>query len=239
MAQKYSLARSLRIFHQVHCLISFPQETWTWLWKPSLHTHTHTHVHTHTNTQRSLCLHTADVEDSSLLNWLWGLNESWSQTCFHDSPGHRPIPGSPFQAGATAKLFPDLTPPAGYLDTWSQAWELGRNQSCSSGKNRRGGWSWLPWIPSLPLPPWCLVAMESQRPQVQFSSVTQSCPTLCDPMECIMPSFPVHYQLPEPTQTPVHHVGDVIKPSHPLLSPSPAFNLSQYQGLFQWVGSLH
>ena len=56
---------------------------------------------------------------------------------------------------------------------------------------------------------------------VQFSSVTQSCPTFCDPMDCSTPGFPVHHQLPEPAQTHVHQVGDAIQPSHPLLSPSP------------------
>ena len=68
----------------------------------------------------------------------------------------------------------------------------------------------------------------------QFSSVAQSCQTLCDPKDCSTPGFPVHHQLPELTQTHVHHVGDAIQPSHPLLSPSPpAFNLSQHQSLFQ------
>ena len=67
---------------------------------------------------------------------------------------------------------------------------------------------------------------------VQFSSVTQSCLTLCNPMECSMPGFRVHHQLLEPTQTHVHPVGDAIQPSHPLSSPSPpALNLSQHQGL--------
>ena len=76
--------------------------------------------------------------------------------------------------------------------------------------------------------------------QHQFSSVTQSCPTLCDPMGSSTPGFPVHHQLPEPTQTHVHWVGDAIQLSHPPLSPSPpAFNLCQHQGLFQWVSSLH
>ena len=74
----------------------------------------------------------------------------------------------------------------------------------------------------------------------QFSSVAQLYPTLCDPMDCSTPSLPVHHQLPEFTQTHVHWVGDAIQPSHPLLSPSlPAFNLSQHQGLFKWVSSLH
>ena len=73
---------------------------------------------------------------------------------------------------------------------------------------------------------------------VQFSSVTQSCPTLCDPVDHSTPDFPVHHQLPELAQTHVHRVRDAIQPSHPLSSPSPsAFNLSQHQGLFQWVSS--
>ena len=67
----------------------------------------------------------------------------------------------------------------------------------------------------------------------QFSSVTQSCPTLCDPMNHSMPGLPVHHQLPESLQTHVHSVGDAIQPSHPL-SPSPsALNLSQHRGLFK------
>ena len=72
---------------------------------------------------------------------------------------------------------------------------------------------------------------------VQFSSVAQSCPMLWDPMDCSTPGLPVCHQLPEFTQTHVHWVGDAIQPSHPLLSPSPAFNLSQHQGIFQWVSS--
>ena len=71
---------------------------------------------------------------------------------------------------------------------------------------------------------------------VWFSAVTQSCLTLCDPMDCNTPDFTVNDQLPEFTQTHVHWVGDAIQASHPLSSPSPpAFNLSQHQGLFQWV----
>ena len=70
---------------------------------------------------------------------------------------------------------------------------------------------------------------------VQFSSVTQMCPTLCNPMDCSMPGFLVHHQLPELAQTHVHWVGDAIQPS-----PSPpAYSLSQHQGLFQWVSSSH
>ena len=75
---------------------------------------------------------------------------------------------------------------------------------------------------------------------IQFSSVTQSCLTLCDPMNHSMPGLHVHHQLLESTQTHVHWVGDAIQPSHPLSSPSsPALNLSQYQGLFKWVSSSH
>ena len=70
------------------------------------------------------------------------------------------------------------------------------------------------------------------------SSVTQSCPTLCDPTDCNTPGFPVHHQLPEFIQTHIHWVSDAIQPSHPLRSPSPpAFNHSQHQGLFKWVSS--
>ena len=76
--------------------------------------------------------------------------------------------------------------------------------------------------------------------RIQFSSVAQSCPTLCDPMNHSTPGLPVHHQLPEFTQTPVHHVSDAIQPSHPLSSPSPpAHNPSQHQSLFQWVNSSH
>ena len=72
------------------------------------------------------------------------------------------------------------------------------------------------------------------------SSVTQLCPTLCDPMNCSMPVLPVHHQLPEFTQTHVHWVSDAIQSSYSLLSPSPpALNLSQHQGLFKWVSSSH
>ena len=75
---------------------------------------------------------------------------------------------------------------------------------------------------------------------IQFSSIAQLCLTLFDPMNCSRPGLPVHHQLPEFTQTHVHRVGDAIQPSHPLSSPSPpAFNLSQHQGLFQWVSSSH
>ena len=78
------------------------------------------------------------------------------------------------------------------------------------------------------------LAFENVVALVQFSSVAQSCPTLCDSMDCNTPGFPVHHQLLELAQTHVHPVGDDIQPSQPLSFPSPpAFNLSQHQGLFQ------
>ena len=81
---------------------------------------------------------------------------------------------------------------------------------------------------------------ERSRCSVQFSSVTQSCLTLCGPMNRSTPGLPIHHQLQESTQTHVHWVGDTIQPSHPLSSPSPpALNLSQHQGLFKWVSSSH
>src|SRR5574340_107138 len=84
----------------------------------------------------------------------------------------------------------------------------------------------LLWLP--------LLAEERQTPSVQFSSVTQSCPTFCDPMNHSTPGLPVHYQLPEFTQTHVHQVSDAIQPSHPLSSPSPsAPDPSQHHSLFR------
>ena len=75
---------------------------------------------------------------------------------------------------------------------------------------------------------------------VQFSSVAQSCLTLCNPMNCSTPGFTVLHHLLEVGQTHVHRVGDSIQPPHPLSSSSPpAFNLLQHQGLFQWVSSSH
>ena len=86
------------------------------------------------------------------------------------------------------------------------------------------------WVPC--------VNSHSERPQL--SPVVQSCLTLCDSMDCSTPGLPVHHQLPEFTQTHVHWVDNTIQPSHTLSFPyPPAFNLSQHQGLFKWVGSSH
>ena len=77
-------------------------------------------------------------------------------------------------------------------------------------------------------------SVKSSGPSVQFSSVAQSCPTLCNPMDHSTPGLPVHHQLPEFTQSRIHRVSDAIQPSHPLSSPSPpAPNPSQHQSLFQ------
>jgi len=75
--------------------------------------------------------------------------------------------------------------------------------------------------------PWQVPKVRSEL--YQFRSVAQSCPTLCDPVDCSIPGFPVHHQLPELTKTHVHQIVDAIQPPHPLLSPSPpAFNLSHH-----------
>ena len=96
-----------------------------------------------------------------------------------------------------------------------------------------GWWPWRAHKGALPH------HLGSSRCSIQFSAVAQSCLALCDPMDCSTPGFPVHHQLPELAQTHVHWVGDAIQSSHPLLSPSPAFSLSQNQSLFQWVHYLY
>ena len=92
----------------------------------------------------------------------------------------------------------------------------------------------------LEYPQWTEEPGRLQSRSDQIRSVAQSCPTLCDPMNCIAPGLPVHNQLPEFTETHVHRVSDAIQSSHPLSSPSPpAPNPSQHQSLFQWVNSSH
>ena len=121
-----------------------------------------------------------------------------------------------------------------YQDTWvEQAGELGW----------RKGNSDLYWVPAKPHSFSELVTLHITLTTVCFcctSSVDQLCLTLCNLMNSSMPGLPVHHQLPELTQTHVHWVDDAIKQSHPLSSSSPlALNLSQHQGLFQWVSSSH
>ena len=118
--------------------------------------------------------------------------------------------------------------------TFATPWTAAYQAPPSMGFSRQEYWSGVP-LPS-PENLWAKHKMLS----VQFSSVTQLCLTLCDPMDCSTTGFPIHHQLLEPAQTHVHPVGDAIQPSYPLLSPSPpAFSLSQHQGLFQGVSSLH
>ena len=96
--------------------------------------------------------------------------------------------------------------------------------------------NYFSWIMS----EWIAELMPIIFSSVQFSSVAQSCPTLCDPMNHSTPGLHIHHRPREFTQTHVHRVGDAIQPSHPLLSPSPpALNPSQHQSLFQWVNSSH
>ena len=96
--------------------------------------------------------------------------------------------------------------------------------------------SWSKHLPKAHL--WCIIFWGFSS--VQFSSVTQSCPTLCDPMNRSTPGLPVHHQLLDFTQTRFHWLGDAIQPFHPLSSPSPpAPNPSQHQTLFQRVNSSH
>ena len=89
---------------------------------------------------------------------------------------------------------------------------------------------------------WCFWSFKHITHVVQFSSVQSlsRVPTFCDPMDCSTPGLPVHHELPEFTQTHAHWVSDAIQRPYPLSSPyPPGFNLSQHQGLFQWVSSLH
>ena len=114
---------------------------------------------------------------------------------------------------------------------WSlQAWSrLCPQLSCASSRS----WNWFYWNGHFQ-------SLVQPLTFIQFSSVTQSCPTLCDPMNHSTPGLPVHHQHPQSTQTHVHWVGDAIQPSQPLSSPSPlALNPSQHQSLFQWVNSSH
>ena len=120
---------------------------------------------------------------------------------------------------------------------WRKARDEGDNKGWGGWMASPTGWTWV-WASSGSW--WWRKKITEVKSHVQFSSVAQLCSTLCDPMDCSRPGFPVHHQLLEPAQTPVHWVGHAIQPSHSLSSSSPpVFNLSQLQGLFQWVSSLH
>ena len=156
-----------------------------------------------------------------------------SLACFSSTAGYtRGGKQTPLSSGALSKIIiPRLLLFKPFVAT---------RDSSSANLAQEGPASWteliqIKWLAEDLAPPSCL-ALSS----VQFSSVTQSCLTLCDPTDCSTPGLPVHHQLPESTQTHVHWVGDASQSSHPLSSPSPpAFSLSQHQGLFKWVSSSH
>ena len=135
-----------------------------------------------------------------------------------------------------------------HVQLFATPWTVAHQAPPSIGFSRQEYWSGLPFpSPGDPLnlgiKPWSPAlqadALTSEPPgkprkRIQYSSVAQSYPTLCDPMNCSTPGLPVHHQLPEFTETHVHQVSDAIQPSHPLSSPSPpAPNPSQHQSLFQ------
>ena len=132
-----------------------------------------------------------------------------------------------------------------HCDLWGPGWEADHYREYEKGAFvvttlYWGRWGTITWFMERIQCDDAHTQILEQQMAHQLSSVPQLCPTLCDPMDCSMPGFPVCHQLPEPTQTHVHCIGDAIQPSHPLLSPSPpTFNLSQHQGLFQWISSLH
>ena len=123
----------------------------------------------------------------------------------------------------------------------TQVWSLGQEDPLEEKMATHP--SILAWrIPWSEHPEWDTTEHKNKYicSSVQFSSVAQSCLTLCNPMNHSTPGLPAHHQLLKPIQTHVHWVGDAIQPFHPLLSPSPPVpNPSQHQGLFQWVNSSH
>ena len=115
------------------------------------------------------------------------------------------------------------------------------NNKCWRGCGEKG---MLLWECKLIQPLWKIVwkflkKLGIKPPSVQFSSVTQSCPALCDPMNCSTPGPPVHHQLPEFTQTHVHRISDAIQPSHPLSSPSPPAPIPPSIRVFSNESTLH
>ena len=118
-------------------------------------------------------------------------------------------------------------------------WAVACQAPLSMEFSKQECWSGMPFpfpgdLPDPGIEPRFPALQADYLPSVQFSSVAQSCPTLCNPMNRSMPGLPVHHQLLEFTQTQVHQVSDAIQPSHPLSSPSPsAPNPSQHQSLFQ------
>ena len=166
--------------------------------------------------------------DANALPWLW-----WSKTSvvlfLHLS----------VSSAVSDSLRPHGPQPARLLCPWDFPWKW---VAISSSRGIFLIWGSNPHLLHLLHWQWilyhCVTWENPQMHPVQFSSVAQLRPTLCDPMNQSTPGLPVHHQLPEFTQTHVHWVGDAIQPSHPLSSPSPpAPNPSQHQGIFQWVNS--
>ena len=126
------------------------------------------------------------------------------------------------------------------LSLWCIGEGNGNPLQCSCLENPRDGAAWWAAVSGVAQSRTQLKRLSSSSMvSVQFSSVTQSCPTFCDPMNRSMPGLPVHHQLPEFTQTRIHWVSDAIQPSHPLLSPSPpAPNPSQLR-VFSNESTLH
>ena len=127
--------------------------------------------------------------------------------------------------------------PLWFMLLYSELWELVRDREAwraaihgvTKSRTQLSDWSDLIWFDQ----------DIKCSTSIQFSSVTQSCPIVCDPMDCSTPGFPVHHQLPEPTQTHVHWAGDAIQPFHPLSSPSPpAFNLVSLYSLHIFIFQL-
>ena len=116
-------------------------------------------------------------------------------------------------------------------DMWQKQW---RRVLGPRGRTRSVGWSCIPRWRTCTGSPWTGTLLSDLESVLCCYSVAQSCPTLCHPMDCSMPGFPVLHSLPEFAQTHVHWIGDAIQPSYPLLPPSsPTLNLYQHQGLFQ------
>ena len=138
----------------------------------------------------------------------------------------------------------DLAAAAKEIGKWLPLWLSGKESTCQCRRCRFNPWirkipwkrKWQPTPVFLPEESYGQRSWQARVHRVQFSSVAQSCPTLCNPMNRSTPGLPVHHYLPEFTQTHVHQVSDAIQTSHPLSSPSPpAPNPSQHQSLFQWV----
>ena len=134
-----------------------------------------------------------------------------------------------------------LFQPLSHIWIFATPWTIARQASLSITNSNSHHWPHIFYAdPSLFIVSGPIFCAAPSLFIIQFSLVTQSCPTLCNPMNCSRPGLPVHHKLLGFTQTHVHWDGDAIQPSYPLSSPFPPFpNLSQHQGLFKWVSSSH